>query len=70
MEDPLLGGYDERHRKSCVRPLCSAMDWDERNELFYSGINAVYDGPIPVGLVGHPSEAGCRSAIVVPISSS
>lgn len=60
MEDPLLGGYDEKHKK-LRQALCLAMNWDERNELFYSGINAVYDGPIPVGLDGHPE--GGRAAV-------
>ena len=53
MEDPILGGYSAE-KKKLRQALCLAMDWDEVNEVFYNGINTVYDGPIPPGLKGYP----------------
>ena len=53
MEDPLLGGYTPEKR-ALRQALSLAADWDERNETFYSGINIIYDGPIPPTLDGHP----------------
>ncbi len=53
MDDSLIGGYDEKSKK-LRQALCLAMDWDERNDRFYNGINIIYDGPIPPGLAGHP----------------
>lgn len=55
MEDKLLGGYDAKQKK-LRQALSLAFDWDERNESFYNGINTIFDGPIPVGLDGHPEE--------------
>ncbi len=55
MEDPVLGGYTEK-KKKLRQALCLAMDWDEVNDVFYNGINIVYDGPIPPGLKGHPES--------------
>ena len=55
MDDPLLGGHDEKRRK-LRQALSLAMDWDERNDTFYNGINAVFDGPLPVGIDGHPAD--------------
>lgn len=53
MEDELLGGYSEE-KKKLRQAISLAIDLDEMNESFYNGLNAVYDGPIPVGLDGHP----------------
>ncbi|TWU11991.1 Heme-binding protein A precursor [Symmachiella macrocystis] len=53
MEDELLGGYGEKQKK-LRQAISLAIDLDEFNEAFYSGINSVYDGPIPPGLEGFP----------------
>jgi len=53
MEDKDFGGYDEKH-KQLRQAIALAIDWEERNEAFYNGLNLLYDGPIPAGLVGHP----------------
>lgn len=53
MADPVLGGLTPE-RRALRQALSLACDWDELNEAFYQGINKVYDGPIPVGLDGHP----------------
>ncbi|MCA9279691.1 MAG: hypothetical protein H6815_09940 [Phycisphaeraceae bacterium] len=61
MEDPILGmyeedgSYSEKHR-AFRQAICYAVDLDEFNETFYNGLNVVYDGPIPPGLDGFPSE--------------
>jgi ABC-type transport system substrate-binding protein len=55
MEDPVLGGYDEKRRK-LRQAICHALDWEETNETFYNGLNVLYDGPIPPGLDGHPED--------------
>lgn len=53
MEDKDFGGYDDKHK--WVRQAISlAIDWEERNEAFYNGLNLIYDGPIPAALAGHP----------------
>jgi len=55
MEDPILGGYDEKRTK--IRQAISlAVDLDEHNDTFYNGINVVYDGPIPPPLDGFPKN--------------
>ena len=53
MEDKDFGGYDEKH-KQLRQAISLAIDWEERNEAFYNGLNLMYDGPIPAGLAGHP----------------
>lgn len=53
MEDPLLGGYDDKRRK-LRQALSLAFDLDAMNESFYNGTCVVYDGPIPPGLDGYP----------------
>ncbi len=53
MEDVNFGGYDEK-RKRLRQAIALAIDWEERNEAFYNGLNLIYDGPIPAGLAGHP----------------
>jgi len=55
MEDPDFGGYDEKH-KWLRQAISLAIDWEERNEAFYSGLNIIYDGPIPPRLEGHPED--------------
>jgi oligopeptide transport system substrate-binding protein len=53
MEDELVGGYTPEKR-ALRRAISYAMDLEEINKTFYSGIRIVYDGPIPPGLEGHP----------------
>ncbi|MEQ8850297.1 MAG: ABC transporter substrate-binding protein [Phycisphaerales bacterium] len=53
MEDPIVGGYTP-DKKALRQAISLAMDLNEFNETFYSGLNVVYDGPIPPGLDGHP----------------
>ncbi len=53
MEDKLLGGDDDKNRY-LRQAISLAIDWDERNAMFYNGNNIVYDGPIPPGLDGYP----------------
>lgn len=55
MEDPLLGGYDEKRTK-LRQAIALAFDNDEQNDMFYNGINIVYDGPIPPPLDGYPKN--------------
>lgn len=55
MEDPVVGGYDEKHKK-LRQAMMLAFDQDEMNESFYNGTNVVYDGPIPPGLDGFPKD--------------
>ncbi len=65
MEDPLLGGYDERSKK--VRQAISlATDLKEFNNTFYNGQNIVYDGMIPPGLDGHPEGGRCAASYTGP----
>lgn len=53
MDDELVGGDSERATK-LRQAISSALDWDERNQTFYFGLNVVYDGVIPPLLEGHP----------------
>ncbi|MCH2200912.1 MAG: ABC transporter substrate-binding protein [Fuerstiella sp.] len=53
MDDELLGGMSQNNRK-LRQAICLALDWNERNETFYNGLNVVYDGVIPPSLEGHP----------------
>ncbi len=53
MEDEDFGGYDDKH-KWLRQAISLAIDLEERNEVFYSGLNLIYDGPIPASLAGHP----------------
>lgn len=55
MEDPLLGGYDAKH-KALRQAISLAIDLDEINNTFYNGRTIVYDGPIPPGLDGYPKD--------------
>ncbi len=55
MEDPLLGGLSPKH-KALRQAISLAIDHDEINEAFYNGTCKVFDGPIPVGLDGHPKD--------------
>ncbi|MCC6322223.1 MAG: hypothetical protein IT438_12390 [Phycisphaerales bacterium] len=55
MEDEVVGGYTERAKK-LRQAISLAFDLDEMNESFYNGTNIVYDGPIPPGLHGHPTN--------------
>ena len=55
MEDELVGGNSEKNTK-LRQAISSALDWDERNQTFYFGLNVVYDGVIPPLLEGHPPD--------------
>src|SRR5205085_351670 len=55
MEDPIFGGYDEKHKK-LRQAISLAFDQDEMNDSFYNGTNIVYDGPIPPYLHGFPKN--------------
>lgn len=55
MEDELLGGYSPE-KKALRQAIHLAIDQEEFNQVFYNGINIVYDGPIPPGLDGYPPE--------------
>lgn len=59
MEDELVGGYTEE-KKALRQAICMSLDWDERNESFYNGINIIYDGPIPPGMQGHPEDGNAE----------
>jgi ABC-type transport system substrate-binding protein len=61
MEDSVLGGYTEE-KKALRQAFCLAMDWEERNDAFYNGINVIYDGVIPPGLEGHPKGGSTDKA--------
>lgn len=55
MEDEVLGGLAPE-RRALRQAIHLATDLNEINEAFYNGINAVFDGPIPVALDGHPKD--------------
>jgi oligopeptide transport system substrate-binding protein len=60
MEDPVLGLYEadgktiSEKNKALRHAISLAIDLQEINDTFYSGICVVYDGPIPPNLDGHP----------------
>lgn len=53
MADPVVGGLTSE-RRALRQAIHLAIDLNELNEAFYQGINVIFDGPIPVGLDGHP----------------
>ena len=55
MDDELVGGYTDKKR-ALRRALHLAVDLHEFNDIFYNGINTVYDGPIPPGMAGYPEN--------------
>lgn len=55
MTDSLVGGYTPEKR-ALRKAISLALDTEERNDTFYNGINVVYDGMIPPGLAGHPTD--------------
>lgn len=65
MEDPLVGGYDEKHRK-LRQALSLAYDLEWINESFYNGTVTVYDGPIPPGLDGFPPDGRVENSYLGP----
>lgn len=65
MEDPLLGGYDEKRTK-LRQAIALAFDQEEQNDTFYNGINIVYDGPIPPPLDGFPKNGKVEGAFRGP----
>ena len=65
MEDPILGGYDEKRTK-LRQAIALAFDHEEQNDTFYNGINIVYDGPIPPPLDGYPKNGKADGAFRGP----
>jgi ABC-type transport system substrate-binding protein len=65
MEDPLLGGYDEKRTK-LRQAIALAFDQEEQNDTFYNGINIIYDGPIPPPLDGFPKNGNAPNALRGP----
>ncbi|MEO1008915.1 MAG: ABC transporter substrate-binding protein [Planctomycetota bacterium] len=61
MEDELVGGYTD-DKIALRRALALAVDLDEFNNTFYQGLCSVYDGPIPPGLDGHPSDGNAATS--------
>ena len=60
MDDPLLGGESEKS-KYLRQAIALAIDWDERNDVFYNDTARIYDGVIPPGLAGHPEGGTAES---------
>ncbi len=65
MDDAVVGGYTEK-KKALRQAMSLAMDLDEFNRTFYSGLNVVYDGPIPPQLDGHPEDGRSPAAYQGP----
>ncbi|MCB9913856.1 MAG: hypothetical protein H6828_01760 [Planctomycetes bacterium] len=65
MEDPVVGGYDDRGRK-LRQAMSLATDLKEFNDTFYNSQNIVYDGMIPPGLAGYPAGGRCAAAYTGP----
>ncbi|MEM9065676.1 MAG: ABC transporter substrate-binding protein [Planctomycetota bacterium] len=60
MEDELLGAPNGETGALLRQAISLAVDLDEFNDRFYSGLNVVYDGPIPPGLDGYPNDTDGR----------
>lgn len=58
MQDELLGYPNGETGKLLRQAISLAIDLNEINKTFYSGLNIVYDGPIPPGLDGYPEPDG------------
>lgn len=52
MEDPVVGGYDEKHRL-LRRAIAIAQDTEEYISIFMNGRGVVAHSPIPPGIAGH-----------------
>lgn len=65
MEDPVVGGYTPE-KKALRQAMSLAVDLNEFNETFYSGLNVVYDGMIPPGLDGYPEGGHTKAAYSGP----
>ncbi|MEQ8764412.1 MAG: ABC transporter substrate-binding protein, partial [Planctomycetota bacterium] len=50
------GGDNYERNKKLRKAICTALDWEERNDSFYNSKNVIYDGMIPPGLDGHPKN--------------
>ena len=61
MEDEVVGGYTPES-KALRQAMSLAVDLGEFNQTFYSGMNVVYDGPIPPGLDGYPKDGRASAA--------
>ena len=55
MEDPVLGGYDEKHQK-LRQALSTAMDWQEYIDVFRQGIGKTAQFMIPPGIYGYDPD--------------
>lgn len=60
MEDPILGGDSEKS-KYLRQAIALAIDWDERNNVFYNDTARIYDGVVPPGLAGYPEEGMAKN---------
>jgi len=60
MDDEILGAPAGEKGKLLRQAIHLAVDLDEFNDRFYSGLNVVYDGPIPPGLDGYPNDSNGR----------
>ncbi len=55
MSDPLVGGTSDKN-KYLRQAINLGIDWEERNDAFYNGLNIIYDGMVPPGLDGYPKD--------------
>ena len=59
MIDPVVGGYDEKHRK-LRRAIAIATDMEEYIAIFMNGRGRVAQGPVPPGIYGSAKgKEGC-----------
>jgi oligopeptide transport system substrate-binding protein len=61
MEDEVFGGYTDK-KKALRQAMSLALDWEQKNSIFYQGKAYVYDGPIPLGIAGHPKGGKSQSS--------
>ncbi len=63
MEDPVVGGYDEKHRL-LRRAIAIAQDTEEYISIFMNGRGVVAHGPVPPGIAGHgEGKAACDTYV-------
>jgi ABC-type transport system substrate-binding protein len=55
MNDPVVGGYDEKHRK-LRRAMSLAVDREWRIEHFHKGRAIPAEGPLPPGIFGYEAD--------------
>lgn len=61
MEDEFIGGYTPE-KIALRKAIHLSIDYDEMNKAYYNGQNVVYDGPIPPGMDGYPSDGAAPGA--------